>query len=81
MSESPVAAKVRRIAADVFGLSPEQVTAQTSPTTIENWDSVQHLNFVLALEQELGVQIPPEEIEHLQSVGAAIALAERQGAK
>ncbi|HEX8916044.1 MAG TPA: acyl carrier protein, partial [Humisphaera sp.] len=77
MSQPSTAARVRRVAADVFGLPEDQVTPQASPATVEGWDSVQHLNFVLAVEQEFGVQIPPEEIEGMQSVGAAIELAER----
>ena len=79
MSES-LEARVRRVAADVFNLPFENVTRDTSPQTVESWDSVQHLNLVLALEQELGVSIDPEEIDKLQSVGAVIDLMARKTA-
>ncbi len=31
------------------------------------WDSLTHLNLVLALEEEFGIEITPEEIESLYS--------------
>ena len=57
-----------------------QITAESSPETIETWDSVQHLNLVLALEQELGVSIEPEEIEKMKSIGDVITLMQQKSA-
>jgi acyl carrier protein len=61
--------QVRAIAADVLLVSPETVAPDTSPQTVENWDSVQHLNLVLALEEKFGIQFAPEEMERMQTVG------------
>jgi acyl carrier protein len=58
--------QVREIAADVFGVG---VTAESTPDSVESWDSVQHLNLVLALEEQFGVQFEPEEIERMHSIG------------
>lgn len=65
---------VRQTAADVFNLPLAHVTAATSPANVEGWDSVQQLNFVLALEEALRVQLEPEEVERIRSVGDAIAI-------
>ena len=46
----------------------------SSPATVEGWDSVQHLNLVLALEQSVGVQIDPEEIERMKTLGDIVQL-------
>ena len=48
---------------------------------MEGWDSVQHLNLVLALEQVLSIQFTPEEMERMQSVGEIVAVvkAKSQG--
>jgi len=70
--------RVRQVAADIFNLPLDQITPQSNPQTIETWDSVQHLNLVLALEGELGVQIAPEEIERMQSIAAVIELMEEK---
>ena len=66
--------KTRAIVADIFEVPLETVTPQSSPDTIGTWDSMHHLNLVLALEQEFGVQFSPEEIEQLLSVELIVAL-------
>ena len=68
---------VRQIASDIFGVPAELITMESSPQTIENWDSMQHLNLVLALEEKFGVQFDPEDIEQMTSVGAVAALVEK----
>jgi acyl carrier protein len=60
--------RVRRMVADVFDVPLETVLPESSPDTIEAWDSLHHLDLVLALEQEFGAQFTPEEIEQLLSV-------------
>jgi acyl carrier protein len=68
--------RVQRIAADVFSVPLAQINAESSADTIESWDSLQHLNFVLAVEQEFGVQFTPEEIEKLISVNTVVQMLE-----
>lgn len=68
--------QVRGIASDLFGLPANRITAESSPDTIESWDSIQHLNFVLALEEKFGLQLSPEEMEQIKSVGEAARLVE-----
>jgi acyl carrier protein len=63
-----VSARLQRLVADVFGLDPRAVTEGTSVDTVDRWDSLQHLNLVIALESEFGVTFTPEEIPELVSV-------------
>ncbi|HTP34172.1 MAG TPA: acyl carrier protein [Candidatus Acidoferrales bacterium] len=70
--------KVRGIAADVLQVAPASLTAESSPQTIETWDSVMHLNLVLALEEQFGFQLEPEEMEEMKNIGAIAALVERK---
>ncbi|HTQ15153.1 MAG TPA: acyl carrier protein [Rhizomicrobium sp.] len=70
--------KVRGIAADVLQVAPATLTADSSPQTIETWDSVMHLNLVLALEEQFGFQLEPEEMEEMKNIGAIAALVERK---
>ena len=73
---SAVFDQVRTMASDLFGVSPEQVNAASSPETIETWDSIQHLNLVLALEEKFGVRLSPEEIEQMKSIEEVTRLVE-----
>ncbi len=69
--------QVRSIASDIFGIPADKITAESSPETIENWDSMQHLNLVLAVEEKFGVQLDPEDIERMKNIGAVANLVEK----
>ena len=65
--DEQVLSRVCEIASDIF---ESDVTADSSPETVENWDSVQNLNLVLALEEEYGVQFAPEELDQVKTLGS-----------
>ena len=69
--------RVQSVASDIFGIPVAKITAESSPETIENWDSMQHLNLVLAIEEKFGVQLDPEDIEQMKNIGAVAALVEK----
>lgn len=47
---------------------------------VEEWDSFNHVNLMIAIETEFGVEWGPEEIGGLRTVGAIrAALAEKSG--
>jgi acyl carrier protein len=75
---APVFDTVRTIASDVLGVPPDQIAPDTSPATATNWDSVQHLNLVLAIEQAFSVMFEPEELDQMKSVGHIVAMVERK---
>jgi acyl carrier protein len=60
--------RVRSIAADVLEVPVDRISAGSSPETIDTWDSVHHLNLVLALEQEFNLQFEPEEIDQMKDI-------------
>lgn len=74
----PVLDQVRRIAADIFDMPLEQVTAESSPDTVETWDSLQHLNLVVALEQNFRLAFAPEEIEEMLSIKLVVTLIHKK---
>ena len=49
----------------VFEISVEQITEDSSPDTIESWDSLKHMNMVVALEEEFNVQFTDDNITEL----------------
>ena len=68
--------QIRTMASDLFGVSAERLSAASSPQTLENWDSIQHLNLVLAIEEKFGLQLSPEEIEQMKNIGETAKLIE-----
>jgi len=69
--------QVRGIASDIFGIPADKITPESSPETIESWDSMQHLNLVLAIEETFGVQLDPEDIEKMKNIGEVATLVEK----
>ena len=75
---SDVAPRVRRIVAAVLGVGEGAIDDQSSPDTVPAWDSMHHLQLVLAIEEEFGVQFDVEEIEAMQRVGAIVGLLQER---
>ncbi len=65
--------KVFEIVASVMGVPVETISLESSPDTIEAWDSLNHMNLLLALEQEFGVQFSDEQMVELLSVEIILA--------
>lgn len=59
--------QIRQIMANVLGLPLDQINESSSPDTIESWDSIKHLNLVVALEEEFEIEIPSDEVGNLLS--------------
>ena len=62
--------EIRQLLADTFGIDVASVTTETTPDTVEAWESMSHLNLMLSLESQFGISIDPEEIPTLVSVQA-----------
>ena len=57
--------KIKQVMSAVFEIPVESIVDDASSDNIENWDSLRHLNLILALEEEFGVSIPDEEVGNL----------------
>ena len=66
--------RVREIVSDVLQVDQDAITPDSSPENTATWDSVQHLNLVLALEEEYGLQFLPEEMDQMKTVGEIVEL-------
>ena len=74
MTAAAIFEQVRQISADLFQAPAAQITAESSPQTLEHWDSVQHLNLVLQLEQQFNISFEPEEMDRMKTIGAVVDL-------
>jgi acyl carrier protein len=53
--------KLKKIIGSVFKIDASSVNNETSPDTVESWDSLNHLNLVLALEEGFDVSFTEEQ--------------------
>ena len=80
MSYREVPSSLRNILSDTFEIRPEEVTPDLNAEMVGNWDSFRHLQVILALEGEYGVQFDPQRIPELTSVSLLRAELEKKGA-
>ncbi len=79
MSSQQVPSSLRDILADVLEVSPEEITPDLTMDKVENWDSFRHLQVILALEGEFGVQFDPQRVPELTSVALIQQELEKKG--
>ena len=60
--------RVRGVIAQVFSLDKAAVTDAASQETIEKWDSLGHLNFCMAIEEEFRVSLVDTQIVEMTSL-------------
>jgi acyl carrier protein len=80
MNTQQVPSSLRNILADILEVSPEEVTPDLSIGMVESWDSFRHLQAMLAIEGEYGVQFDPQRIPELTSVALIQAELAKKGA-
>lgn len=71
--------RVRDTIAATLRVRAEQVTPTTADRDLANWDSLGHVNLMLALEQTFGVYVEVEQFETLKSVPAIVDYLVAQG--
>ena len=55
--------------AEVLGVPSDSINDDSSPETIPTWDSLNHLNIVMALEFENGMSMEVEDVLEIHNVG------------
>lgn len=71
-------AELQRIARDVFGDDSLVLTDSTKPVEVAGWDSLAHVNFMLSVETEFGVEFSEDEfVRFVDMGGLKQMLAER----
>ena len=59
--------RILKVMSLVFEVPIETLNEDSSSDTIGSWDSLKHLNLILALEEEFNVEIPDEEVGNLMN--------------
>ena len=60
--------RVRRVVSNIMAVPLESVTLESSAESVESWDSLRHMNLILALEQEFGVRFEDDQVVKILSV-------------
>jgi len=59
--------RIKKVMSAVFEIPNIEISEASTMDTIESWDSLKHMNLVIALEDEFQITIPDEEVVNLLS--------------
>jgi len=76
-----VKTEVIGVIADITGVAANDINTDSSVENIEAWDSMAHVNIVLAIENRFGVTIPLEQAALLMSVAEICEYLDANGAR
>lgn len=76
MSHDEVLKAVIQIIQDVFDDPFLEITPETTADDIDGWDSMRHINIVVAVEAKFGIRFHAAELESLRNVGDLVSLTE-----
>ncbi len=71
--------RIDAIVATVLKIPVSSVTEETSPDTIDKWDSLAHLNLVMAIEIEFQISLSPEDAMEMLSVRLIRTILKERG--
>lgn len=61
---------VREVAAEILGVAASSLTDESSPETIDQWDSLNHLQLITAIEQRFDLTLPMAAVMEIQDMGS-----------
>ena len=70
MSREEVFERLHEIFWDVFDDEDIRLTDATTSDDIEDWDSLEHINLVVAVEKCFGIKFTMGEVTGMKNVGA-----------
>ena len=69
MSREEVFVKLNEVFRDVFDDESIEVSEVTTSNDIEDWDSLEHINLIAAVEQEFGEKFNMGQVVTMKNVG------------
>ena len=70
--------KLKAVMAAMLEVDVSTVGPATSTDTVAEWDSVRHMNLVIALEEAFGISVPDDEVASMTSYEIVRAVVEEQ---
>ncbi len=74
MSRTEILDKVTEILRGIFDDDELVVTDETTAADVEDWDSLEQINILVAMEKQFRVKFSVGEVEGLRNVGEMIDL-------
>lgn len=74
MSEQEIYDRLNEVFRDVFDDDEITVNEDTTADDIEDWDSLEHINLISAVEDEFGIRFKMGEVSSMKNVGEMVEI-------
>jgi acyl carrier protein len=80
MTKDEIRTRARAALAKALKTAPERIADTASQMDLSGWDSVHHMNVVIALENDFGIEFDDAELPTLTSLPLLVAAIEKHTA-
>jgi acyl carrier protein len=70
--------RIKKILGNIFNINPNLINKKTSSSNIAKWDSLKHMNLIMALEEEFNTEFTDEEIVYIMSYSRIVAVLKKK---
>jgi len=79
MNRASVFEKLTEIFKDVFDDNSIIITEKTTADDIDDWDSIEHINLIGAVEEEFDIRFKMREVSGMKNVGEMVDIIMERG--
>ena len=79
MDSKMIYARLNKVFRDVFDDDSITVTPKTTANDIEDWDSLEHITLIAAVEKEFKMKFKMGEISSMKNVGEMASIVSARG--
>lgn len=73
--------KLNKILSQTLNLAEEKLTDELGMGSVENWDSLGHIQIISQLEEEFAIEFRAEHIENMRNIGNIKKVLQEAGIK
>lgn len=78
MTRDEIYARLQSVFSDVLGGANYVLKDETTARDVEGWDSLNHVNLIVAVERAFGVTLTTREAKKLQTLGDLVTVIEQK---
>ena len=70
--------RIKKILGNILNIDRNLINNKTSSSNIAKWDSLKHMNLIMALEEEFNSEFTDEEIVYIMSYPRIVAVLKKK---
>ncbi|MDE5557823.1 MAG: acyl carrier protein [Ruminococcus sp.] len=79
MNKNEIIKRLTDVFRDIFDDDSIIITEKTTANDIDDWDSIEHINLIGAVEEEFGMRFKMREVSGMKNVGEMINIIAERG--